>query len=262
MASSQAVSPTKSGDGAHTRQSTLGSRSGSFLAGARDTVPMLFGASPFGVIFGAVAAAGVLQLWQGQLMSLSVFAGSSQFIGVSLMTGQAGIFIICLTTLIVNLRHMLYGATLLPKVAHLPARWRFTLGFFMTDETFAVMSGHYARHPAAPNSHWYFFGSCMVMYWNWQFWTFVGLMFGVIFPQAQSLGLEFAMAVTFIAIVVPQLVVFPKLAAALAAGGIACLTLALPYKLGLMLSVAVGISVGMLVSRWRDQGLSASGAGR
>lgn len=240
----------------HSDPSPYETRSSSFLAGARDTVPMLFGASPFGVIFGAVAAAGVLELWQGQLMSLSVFAGSSQFIGISLMAGQAGIFIICLTTLIVNLRHMLYGATLLPKVAHLPARWRFTLGFFLTDETFAVMSGHYARHPSTPNSHWYFLGSCMAMYWNWQFWTLVGLLFGVIFPQAQSLGLEFAMAVTFIAIVVPQMVVFPKLAAALAAGGVACLTLALPYKLGLMLAVVTGILVGMAVSRWRDQGLA------
>jgi len=104
-----------------------------FGAGARDTIPMMVGAAPFGVIFGTLAATGPLHAWSVQLMSLAVFAGSAQFIALGLIAGHASFAVIWATTFIVNLRHVLYSATLAPYVAHLPARWRWTLGAFMTD---------------------------------------------------------------------------------------------------------------------------------
>ncbi|MGH8807593.1 MAG: AzlC family ABC transporter permease [Noviherbaspirillum sp.] len=226
-------------------------RLSSLAAGARDTLPMLVGAAPFGMIFGALVSSGPLAAWQGQLMSMSVFAGSSQFIAVGLVAGHAGLLVIWLTTFIVNLRHMLYAATLLPHVAHLPARWRWTLGFLMTDETFAVMNSYYRTHPHAPLGHWYFLGSALSMYVNWQAWTLIGLLFGAVFPQLQSLGLDYAMVATFIAIVVPQLSRLPHFAAAIAAGSFAYLLQDLPYKLGLMSAVLIGVAVGMSVLRWQ-----------
>lgn len=220
-------------------------RFSSFAAGARDTLPMLVGAAPFGMIFGTLAGAGPIAPWQGQLMSLSIFAGSSQFIGVGLIAGHAGVLVIWFTTFIVNLRHMLYAAALLPRVARLPAHWRWTLGFLMTDETFAVMNGYYRTHPDAPLGHWYFLGSGIAMYANWQFWTLVGLLFGTAFPQLQSLGLDYAMVATFIAIIVPQLNRMPHFGAAMAAGISAWLLRGLPYKLGLMTAVVIGVAAGM-----------------
>lgn len=227
------------------------SRLSSFAAGARDTLPMLVGAAPFGMIFGTLVTAGPLAAWQGQLMSLSIFAGSSQFIGQGLIAAHAGMLIIWLTTFIVNLRHMLYAATLLPHVAHLPARWRFVLGFLLTDESFAVVNGYYLRHAAAPLGHWYFLGSGVSMYLNWQCWTLIGIAFGAIFPQLQSLGLDYAMAATFIAIVVPQLNRLPHLGAALAAGCFAYVLKDVPYKLGLMAAVLVGVMVGVSLLHWQ-----------
>lgn len=224
-------------------------RFSSFAAGVRDTVPMLVGAAPFGMIFGALAATSPLAAWQGQLMSLAVFAGSSQFIGVGLIAGHAGMLVIWLATFIVNLRHMLYAATLLPQVAHLPLRWRFGLGFLLTDETFAVMNGYYLRHPKPALGHWYFLGSGLAMYLNWQAWTLAGLLFGAAFPQLQTLGLDFAMVATFIAIVVPQLNRMPQLAAAVTAGAMAWLLRALPYKLGLLAAILAGVAVGMMYAR-------------
>lgn len=223
----------------------------SFSAGARDTLPMLVGAAPFGMIFGTLVGANQLALWQGQMMSLGVYAGSSQFIALGLVAGHAGMLVIWLATFIVNLRHMLYAATLLPHVAHLPARWRWLLGFLLTDETFAIVNSYYLRHPQAPLGHWYFFGSGFAMYANWQFWTLIGLLFGAIFPQLQTLGLDFAMVATFIAIVVPQLARLPHFAAALAAGICAYLLKDLPYKLGLMLAVMAGVAVGISLTHWR-----------
>ncbi len=227
-------------------------RLSSFMAGMRDTVPMLIGAAPFGMIFGTLVTAGPLAAWQGQLMSMSVFAGSSQFIAAGLVASHAGLLVIWFTTFIVNLRHMLYAATLLPHVAHLPARWRWTLGFLLTDETFAVMNGYYLRHPDTPLGHWYFFGSGVSMYVNWQIWTLIGLSFGAIFPQLQSIGLDFALVATFIAIVVPQLSRLPHFAAALAAGIFAYVLKDLPYKLGLLSAVLVGVAVGIALTHWRE----------
>ena len=227
----------------------LTSARASWLAGARDTFPMLVGAAPFGVIFGALVASAPLASWQGQLMSLSVFAGSSQFIAVGLMAGAAGALVVWLATAIVNLRHLLYAAALLPYVRHLPVRWRWLLGFLLTDESFAVVERYYRQHPQAPNGHWYFLGSGLAMYANWQAWTLLGLVFGAAFPQLQRLGLDFAMVVTFIAIVVPQLRRWPHLLAAGAAGGVAYLLKDLPFKLGLLVAVLVGVAVGLLLSQ-------------
>lgn len=224
----------------------------SLAAGARDTMPMLVGAAPFGMIFGTLVAASPMAPWHGQLMSLSVYAGSSQFIATGLIASHTGMLVIWLTTLIVNLRHMLYAATLLPHVAHLSARWRWLLGFLLTDETFAVVAGYHQRRlspEAQRDAHWYFLGSGLAMYGNWQLWTLVGLLFGTLFPQLQSMGLDYAMVATFIAIIVPQLNRLPQLAAALAAGSFAYLLQGLPYKIGLLSAVLIGVVVGMALSK-------------
>ncbi|MFZ6769629.1 AzlC family ABC transporter permease [Undibacterium sp. Di26W] len=226
------------------------SRLTKFTAGVRDTVPMLVGAAPFGMIFGTLVATAQLSAWQGQLMSLSVFAGSSQFIAVGLIAGHASMLVIWLATLIVNLRHMLYAASLMPYVRHLPRRWRWALGFLLTDETFAVVDRYYREHHHAKDGHWYFLGSGLSMYANWQCWTLVGLLFGAIFPKLQTLGLDFAMVATFIAIVVPQLYRRPHLLAAVVAGSSAYALQGLPYKLGLLVAVVAGVGTGMLSSRF------------
>lgn len=231
----------------------------SLLAGARDTVPMLVGAAPFGMIFGALVGTTQLAPWQGQMMSLSVFAGSSQFIAIGLLVGHAGLGVIWLATLIVNLRHMLYAASLLPHVRHLPPRWRWLLGFLLTDETFAVVDSYYRQHPHAPQGHWYFLGSGLAMYLNWQCWTLVGLVFGAAFPQLQTLGLDFAMVVTFIAIVVPQLTRLPNFAAAVAAGSFAYLLKDWPYKLGLLIAISIGVGLGVLLTRLHNRAKTKRG---
>ena len=219
------------------------------LAGARDTIPMIVGAIPFGLIFGTMAAQGPLAAWQGQMMSAAVFAGSAQFIALGLVASHTGLLVIWLTTFVVNLRHMLYAATLLPAVAALPLRWRLGLGFLLTDETFAVMVARRQRTPDDPHMHWYFLGSGAAMYISWNSVTLAGLIFGSAFPQLQSLGLEYAIVATFVAIVVPQLNRMPQLAAALAAGLLAYLWQDMPYKLGLLAAVAVGVAVGLALAR-------------
>ena len=221
-----------------------------FLAGARDTVPMLVGAAPFGVIFGTLAIGSGLPVWLTLGLSALVFAGSSQFVAVSLIGSGAALPVIWLTTLVVNLRHALYSATLLPYARELPARWRWALSFWLTDETFAVVENQLHRHASLQDGARYWLGSSLAMYCNWQVWTVVGVLLGQSVPLLATLGLDFAMVATFAAIVALQLRERPVLCAALVAGVVALLARDLPYKLGLMLAAFAGVASGVLVELW------------
>lgn len=224
-------------------------RSHEFTQGARDMLPMLLGAMPFGIIFGSLAGAAGLSPWQTLGMSLLVFAGSAQFIAISLLGAGTGLAVLLLTTFVVNLRHALYSASLQPFVRHLPKRWRMPLAFWLTDEAYAVVLHRYSAADASPHKHWYFLGAALAMYLNWQLCTLVGVLFGQSVPNLAAWGLDFAMLATFIGIVVPMLRNSPQVAAALVAGAVALACHALPYKLGLLAAAFSGIIVGVLLER-------------
>lgn len=234
------------------------SRSTELLNGARDTLPLILGAIPFGIIYGTLASAAGFTVWQALGMSLFVYAGSAQFIAVSLFSGGASLAVLLLTTFVVNLRHALYSATLQPFVRHLPARWRVPLAFWLTDETFAVVQHRYADAEQSPYKHWYFLGSCLAMYGNWQVCTLIGVAFGQAVPNLAAWGLDFAMLATFIGIVVPMLRHLPQVAAALVAGAVAVACHGLPYQLGLLVAAMAGIVVGVGLER-RCAGLVEEG---
>ncbi|WP_417663057.1 AzlC family ABC transporter permease [Pseudomonas sp.] len=220
-----------------------------FYQGVRDMLPMLLGAMPFGIIYGSLAVASGLSPWQTLAMSVFVFAGSAQFIAISLLSSGVGITVLLLTTLVVNLRHALYSASLQPFVRHLPARWRMSLAFWLTDEAFAVVQHRYALRDESPNKHWYFLGASLAMYSNWLLCTVIGLVFGQSVPNLAEWGLDFAMLATFIGIVVPMLRNRPQVAAALVAAAVALVCHELPYKLGLMAAAFSGIVVGVILER-------------
>lgn len=224
------------------------------LAGAKDTIPLIVGAIPFGIIFGTLALSSGLSFGGTMAMSAFVFAGSAQFIAVGLLTAGTGWPLIVLTTFVVNLRHALYSATLAPHVSQLPQRWQIPLAFGLTDETFAVVINRYAASTytpakASPYNHWYFLGSVLSMYLNWQFCTFLGLTIGQMIPNAAAWGLEFAMPVTFIGMVIPYLKNRPMVATAVVAGVMSLLAHGLPHQLGLMVAAVSGIAAGVVVDR-------------
>ena len=214
---------------------------------------MLVGAAPFGVIFGTLAIGSGLPVWLTLGLSALVFAGSSQFVAVSLIGSGTALPVIWLTTLVVNLRHALYSATLLPYARELPARWRWSLAFWLTDETFAVVENQLRHHASLKDGAHYWLGSSLAMYLNWQVWTIVGVLLGQSVPVLATLGLDFAMVATFSAIVALQLRERPVLFAALVAGGVALLARGMPFKLGLMLAAIAGVATGVLVELWSEQ---------
>jgi 4-azaleucine resistance transporter AzlC len=230
---------------------SLSTRASEFWAGARATIPLAVGAFPFGIIFGALAVNSGLTPWAAAGLSAFVFAGSSQFIAVGLVAGGAGLAVIILTTFVVNLRHALYSVTLSPHMKHLPQRWLLPLGALLTDESFVIVAERYNQPDASPHKHWYFAGSAAFMYLNWQFWTWVGIFVGANIPNPEAWGLDFAMSVTFIGMVVPSLRNRPIIAAVIVAGVSAVLFAGLPNKRGMSVATLAGVATGVMLERGR-----------
>lgn len=226
-----------------------------FIAGLKDTIPLVVGAIPFGFIFGALAVTGAKPLSPAAAMGMSlfVFAGSAQFIGVGLFAQNIGLGLIVLTTFIVNLRHALYAASLAPYMKHVGHKWLLPLGFALTDETYAVVIRRFQEAPQNPNRHWYFFASALFMYVNWQICTLVGILVGQNIGDAASWGLDFAMVVTFIGIIVPLIVNRPMLVCAVVASLTSIATYTMPNKLGYMVAGIAGIIAGLLAENWASR---------
>ncbi len=228
----------------------------SFWAGVQAEIPLLIGVFPFGLIYGALALNAGLSTSAAQMMSSIVFAGSAQFITAQLVHDLTPGFVIVLTIAVVNLRHMLYSASLAPYLARLPTRWKVALSYLLTDEAYAPTILHYEKNGPTPYGHWFLLGAGCALWTTWQIGTALGIFLGTAIPASWSL--DFALPLTFIAMVVPVLKNHAAIAAALSAGVVALLTFALPYKLGLILAALVGILVGTLLEGRKSPAEAAS----
>lgn len=216
-----------------------------FWAGIRAEIPLLIGGFPEGMIYGALALNAGLSTLGAQMMSSIVFAGSAQFITAQLVHESTPGFVIVLTIAVVNLRHMLYSASLAPYLASLSTRWKVLLSYLLTDEAYAPTIIHYEKEGITSYAHWYLLGAGFSLWFTWQISTALGIFLGTAIPESWSL--DFALPLTFIAMVVPVLKDRPAIAAALAAGVVALVAFSLLYKLGLILAALVGIAVGTVL---------------
>jgi len=234
-----------------------------FWKGALIILPILSGVIPFGLLYGALAVASGIPSNMAMAMSSVIFAGSAQFIATRLISGGASAVVLLFTTFVVNLRHALYGISLGTKLDYLPARWKWLLAYLLTDEAYAVTI---ARTEEADwpvnqkNTHLVLLASGLGLWISWQISTAVGVIFGSQIPD--SWNLDFALPLTFIALVVPMICSRADLAAAITAGVMAIVFSGMPLKLGLISAVTCGIAVGMLVEFLqppRDDATEAAG---
>jgi 4-azaleucine resistance transporter AzlC len=220
-----------------------------FIAGVKAELPILVGVSPFGMIYGVLALSAGLPAALAFAMSSVVFAGSAQFVGAQLIGAGAPGIVIVFTTCIVNLRHILYSASVAPYLNHLGRRWRCLLAYLLTDEVYAVTITRFVQEAASPSRspflQWYFLGAGLAQWSVWQASTAVGIALGAQIPPGWAL--DFTVALTFIALVVPALTDRPSMAAALSAGVVAVLAAGWPYKLGLVAAAIGGILMGLAV---------------
>ena len=218
-----------------------------FSAGVKAQLPLVVGVIPFGLIYGALAVQLKVPASIAQAMSLIIFAGSAQFIAVPLIAAATPGIIVMLTVFVVNLRHALYSASVAPYLKQLHPLWKMVLAYLLTDEAYAVAVTHYRTDGDFREKHWYFLGTGLALWASWQASTAFGIFIGAQMPTNWSL--DFALPLTFIALVVPMMKNRAHVFAALVAGGVAVLTIGLPYKMGLLLASLSGIAAGMAVGR-------------
>ena len=255
----------------------MASRSTAFLNGIRNELPILVGVFPFGMIYGVLALEAGIPVLEAQAISAIVFAGSSQMVLTQLVRSATPALVMVLTIFVVNLRHALYSASLAPYVQHLSLRWKILLGYLLTDEAYAVAVVHYqdllakgishrvpqqasvdtpgrvGDGPAGipgmagflPHAHWFYLGAGLSLWLTWQTSTALGILLGAVIPAAW--GLDFTLALTFIALVSTNVKDKPSIATVLAAGVTSLLGYSLPYKLGLILAAFVGVAVGLWI---------------
>lgn len=228
------------------------SRRAAFWLGVRALLPLLIGVAPFGVIYGVVALQGGLSPWTAQLMSTVVFAGSAQFLFAQLAGMAAPGAVIVGAIALINLRHALYSASVAPYLAHLPAGWKALLAYLLTDEAYAAAISAMMRPENRARTHWILLGSGFSLWFGWQLSTAAGILLGARLPK--DLPLDFALPLTFIAIVVPLISDRTRLITALLAGAVSVILAGLPYKTGLVVAALVGISAGsLLLSKKKEE---------
>ena len=222
-----------------------------FWAGVREEMPLIFGVAPFGLVFGVLGLESGLTLWQTILMSSILFGGASQIVFAQLWAAGVPALIVGGSVCVINLRHVLYSASIAAYLRHLPLRWRILLGYLLTDEAYAISIRRLQHEPPSSNQHFHLLGSGMLLWVSWQFATIFGVLVGGTIPDSWSLS--FAIPLTFIAIVAPILKTRADLAAAMTAGTIAIIGQPLPWNSWLIIAAICGILAGWLVGRLNHQ---------
>jgi predicted branched-subunit amino acid permease len=218
-----------------------------FLAGSRDMVPVLLGTIPFGFVAGVVSIASGLTVWQGLALSLFSFSGIAQLVTCQLVAAHAPLPVVVAGAGVVSLRFLMYSAALAPHLAHLDRRWRALLAFLMTDQSFASSVKRYSEPGETRLAHWHVLGSAATLYVSWQAAVVIGVVAGAQVPASWSL--DFAVVLTFIALLVPAVRTRADLAAAIVAAAVALVTAGLPYRLALVVASVAGIAVGLAIER-------------
>ncbi|WP_435180160.1 AzlC family ABC transporter permease [Halorussus sp. AFM4] len=214
-----------------------------FTAGVRVVAPILLGVVPFGMVAGAAAVGVGIPAAQAVAMSVVIFAGASQLAAIELVGRGAPALVVVATVLVVNLRHVMYSASIAPHFARLSARWKAGLSYLLTDQAYAVSVLRFERDPET-SRRWYYLGVALPLWLVWQAATVVGVVLGARVPEGWHL--EFAVPLVFLAVLVPAVTDRATAAAALVGGAAAIAANGLPYNLGLVTAAVVGIAAGMV----------------
>jgi predicted branched-subunit amino acid permease len=214
-------------------------------AGLRAALPVLLGIVPFGVITGVAMVASGIPPLEAMAMSAIVFAGASMMACAQLLSQGTPALLIILATLFINLRFMMYSASLRLHLAHLPLGWRLLVGYLQADNVYGLTLSHFSEKKLSLEEKLgYFLGAGVPIWLAWQAAVLAGVVIGAGVPA--SWRLEFAGPLAFIAMTIPLLRDRAMVAAALAAGAVVIATAALPLRLNVMIAAVVGIAVGLL----------------
>lgn len=216
------------------------------LAGARTSLPLLMAVVPFAVICGASATSVGLSFGQAWALSWMVFAGSSQIVATQLIASGAPGWVIVLTGWVVNLRFMMYSATLAPHFRQTSRFGRWFGAYFLVDQSFAVTLGRIADGREQRETAWFYLGLSLALWLFWQIGSIAGILLGSFIPTRWSI--DFVVALTFIALLIP-LLGNRLMRVAAVVGALVALAPQLPLKLNLLVAALVGAAVAVLLEK-------------
>jgi predicted branched-subunit amino acid permease len=223
-----------------------------FMAG----LPTLLGIGAWGMVVGVAMVKSGLTLAQACGMTLLVFGGSSQLAALPLIAAAAPVWVIFATALVVNLRFVIFSALLAPHFAHLPWPKRLLYGYISGDMSCALFLQRFPSYAPEPGKFSYMQGLMIPNWCAWQTGSLAGIFLGSAVPSAWGLG--FAGTLAILCVMIPLVANRAALCGVLVAGAVAVWAHALPYKLGLLLAVLLGMLSAMAVEatrgRWSRHG--------
>jgi predicted branched-subunit amino acid permease len=215
-----------------------------YWQGVRDGAPFVLVVSPFALLFGVVATEAGLNVFETLAFSIVVIAGAAQFTALQLMSDHVPTAIVLISALAVNLRMAMYSASLTPFIGGAPLWQRAAAAYLTVDQSYACSISAYEQNPewTVPQRMRYFFGAVTPVVPMWYVMTLVGALIGTAIPKEAAL--DFAVPITFIALIAPMLRTMAHLVAALASVTLALVFAFLPFNLGLLVAGIGGMMAG------------------
>jgi predicted branched-subunit amino acid permease len=216
-----------------------------FLQGLRALLPLTPGVIPFGLVTGVMAVELGLSPATAMGMTLLFYSGSAQMVALQLLHNGVLPVAIVATALIINLRFIMYSASLAPHFHGLPRRWTWPLCYLLSDQAYALCTLKFDSGELGRYAHHYYAGTAFGMWLAWQLSVLAGVYLGASIPESWSLS--FAIPLSFLALLVPGIRDRATLGAAVVGGVIAVLAVDMPYNLGLVSAAVGGIVAGLVI---------------
>jgi len=207
--------------------------------------PIAVGIVPFGLIGGLATVEAGLGVAEAMGFSVLAFAGAAQLAALDLIARDAPTTVVVVTALIINVRVVMYSASLSPYLADLPRRRRYLASYLLVDQVYALAIVRYREDEEVDRWRFYL-GAGVLMWIVWVSTTGLGVVVGDAIPEAIPLG--FALPLAFLSLLVPTLADRPAVATAVTAAAVATAAAPLPANLGMPLAAVCGIAVGWSVA--------------
>ncbi len=221
-------------------------------AGAAAVAPMLLGVVPFGLVAGAAPVAQGFDGWSAVGLSTIVFAGASQLAIVDVLGRGGSALVAVLAAWAINLRMVLYSASLAPYLAHVPTRRRLAAAYLLNDQDYALSVNRWARDGRTDGRLSFYLGAGVLLWAAWLAATVAGAAVGGAVPD--DVPLDFAVPLVFLVLLVPVLVDRPAVTAAATGGAAAVIAAeAGAGSMSTILGAVAGIAAGAVVDAQRTE---------
>lgn len=216
-------------------------------AGVVAILPVALGVVPFGLVFGIAAAAAGMGVVETEAFSILIFAGAAQLAAVDLLARDAAVWVAASTALVINLRMLMYGASLAPWIRGAPRWARIASAYLLTDQAYAItiVAADELGDPRRRLA--YYTGAGLTLWVTWQTCSVLGLLVGAAIPT--WLPLPLVIPLVFLGLLPPSVKDRPGVVAALVGGGVATLGLHWPANAGMPAGALAGIAAGLLAER-------------